>query len=262
MKQLIYLILNTLTLAAVLIINYMSGTGAISEPSVGDISARYSTLFAPAGYAFGIWGLIYLLLIAFVTFQWFVWLKRKDDAELKRTGLWFTLSNLLNVLWIYFWLNENLGLSVIIISLLLIVLIILMFRLRLETWNAPLRIIAFVWWPICIYLGWIIVATVANYAAFFVSLGWNTGGVSETAWTIIMTAIATIIYILLIYFRNMREAALVGIWALIAIAVKNWHSNELIAWPAVGASTVLFLYVMIHGYKNKDTSPFVKLKQR
>ena len=51
---------NTITLAVMLFINYASNAGVFSEISVADISHKYDTLFAPAGYAFAIWSLIFL----------------------------------------------------------------------------------------------------------------------------------------------------------------------------------------------------------
>lgn len=261
MKQMVYLLLNTLTLIFALVMNYLSGTGAFDGNTVGEVSALYENLFTPAGYAFAIWGLIYLLLIAFTAFQWYNWLKNHEDRELNRTGFWFALANIANGLWIYAWLNLHLGMSLLLMLVLLISLIVLTFQLRLEIWDAQLRIIAFVWWPVCIYLGWIIVATVANAAAFLVSINWHGGFLSETTWTIIMIMAATIIYLLLIYYRNMREAAIVGVWALIAIAVKQWELNASIVYAAIIASAILFLYVAIHGFKNRKTFPLLKIKR-
>ncbi|EFK97202.1 conserved hypothetical protein, partial [sediment metagenome] len=40
----------------------------LNNRSTGDISDAYPNLFAPAGPAFSIWGLIYLLLGAYVLF--------------------------------------------------------------------------------------------------------------------------------------------------------------------------------------------------
>jgi len=144
---------------------------------------------------------------------------------------------------------------------LLFSLIMLTIRLRLETWDAPVRIIAFVWWPICIYVGWIIVASVANISVFLVSIGWQGGFISAKIWTIIMIGIATVIYLILIKTRNMREAAVVGIWALAAIAVKQWQVNPEIVIAALAASAILFVAISVHGFKNRKTSPFEKLKR-
>jgi hypothetical protein len=241
--------------------NSLQGSEVFNGTTVGEVSAKYETLFTPAGYAFAIWGIIYLLLILFVTYQWFVWFKRKEDRELKQISWWFAVGNLANGLWVVAWLNEQMGLSVLLILILLFSLIQLTIRLRLEIWDAPLRIIAFVWWPVCIYLGWVIVATVANISVFLVSIGWQGGFLQEQVWTIIMIVAATIIYLLLIKTRNMREAAVVGIWALVAIAVKQWQLNIEIVIAALTASAILFVTVAVHGFRNRKTSPFEKLKR-
>ncbi len=256
-----YLILNTITLLFALVMNYLSGTGVFGGRSVADVSAKYSSLFTPAGYAFAIWGVIYLLLIAFVVYQWVAWIRHKDDRELKQTGIWFALANVANGLWIVAWLNLYIGWSVVLIFILLLSLIVLTVRLRLELWDAPVRIIAFVWWPICIYLGWIIVASVANVTVFLVSLGWEGGFLSPAGWAIAMIGVATIIYLLLLHYRNMREAALVGVWALIAIAVRQWSQQPEIVGAALVASAFLLIIVASHASKNHETLPLKKIKR-
>ena len=259
MKPINLLIVNTLTLAFALVLNGLAGSGVFNGKSVGDISAKYDTLIAPAGYAFAIWGIIYLLLILFVAYQWYSWFRNREDTALKQTGLWFAMGNIANGLWIVAWLNEYMGISVLLIFILLFSLIMLTLRLRLEIWDAPLRIIGFVWWPICIYLGWIVVASVANVAAYLVSLNWQGGFLSPSTWTVIMIAIATGIYLLLTFTRNMREAAVVGIWAFIAIAVRQWSVYDGIVFAALAGAGILLIVVSWHGYKNRATSPFKKL---
>ena len=262
MKQMRLLIINTLSLIFAFVLNGLAGSGVFNGKTVADISARYDTLITPAGYAFAIWGIIYLLLILFVGYQWYAWLKNKEDTSLKQTGLWLALGNIANGLWIVLWLNEYLALSVLLIFILLFSLIMLTLRLRLETWDAPLRTIAFVWWPICIYLGWIVVATVANVSVYLVSNGWQGGFLAPTSWTVVMIATATVIYLLLVFLRNMREAALVGVWAFIAIAVRQWSVQPEIVWTAGVATGLLLIVISWHGYQNRATSPFEKLKQK
>jgi hypothetical protein len=57
---------------------------------------KYNTLIAPTGYAFSIWGLIYLMLIMFVGYQWYSYYKLKQDAEIRQTGIWLSLANIAN----------------------------------------------------------------------------------------------------------------------------------------------------------------------
>lgn len=259
MKQYSLLVLNTITLGLTLVVNYLSGTGFFSGKTVGEVSAQFDTLITPAGYAFGIWGLIYLLLLAFVAYQWFAWTKNRIDEELVKTGPWFVISNIANSSWIIFWVNGYVGISVLVILLLLISLIVLTLKLRLEIWDAPVRIIAFVWWPICVYLGWVITATVVNIAIYLKDTGWNMFGLSEPFWAVFMIIVAAAIYILLIFTRNMREAAAVGIWALIAIAVKQWNADETIVLTSLIASGVLFLMISFQAYSNRHTLPHRKI---
>lgn len=261
MKQIALLLINTISLIFALVMNGLAGSTVFNGKTVGEVSRQYDTLFAPAGYAFAIWGLIYLLLILFVCYQWFAWFKHKEDQELKQTGIWFAVGNVANGLWIIAWLNESVGISVLLMFVLLASLIVLTARLRLEIWDAPVRVIAFVWWPIVFYLGWIVVAAVANVAAYLVSIGWDGGFMSAPTWTIFLIGIATLIYLFLVLYRNMREAALVGIWALIAIAVRQWQAHDEIAISAVIGAAILLAVVSWHGYNNRETSPVKKLKR-
>lgn len=262
MHSVIRPLLNTLTLLGTLFVNYWVNTGHMNGKTVGEISHKYDTLFAPADYAFAIWGFIYLTLLSFVGYQWYIWFAKKNREPIRQTGIWLMVANIANGLWVIAWLNEYIGLSVVIMLILLIALIRLVIRLNLERWDAPLLIIAFVWWPICWYIGWIILATVSNIAAYFTSIGWQGAPLSEPAWTIIMIIVATVIYLLLIYTRNMREAALVGVWGLVAIAYKQWELYPGIVFTAIGAAAILFIAAGYHGYKNRATSPAVKWKNR
>jgi hypothetical protein len=255
------IVLNTLSLIFALVMNGLAGTGVFDGRSVGDISDKYDTLIAPAGYAFSIWGLIYLMLIMFVGYQWYCYYKLNQDTEIRQTGIWLSAANIANGLWIVAWLNEALGLSVLLIFTLLVSLIVLTVRLRLEIWDAPKRTIIFVWWPLVVYLGWIIVASVANVAAWLVSLGWRGGFLGEDVWTIIMIGIASVIYLWLVFSRNLREAAMVGVWAFAAISVRHWNDFTGIVIAAITGAAVLFIVVSWHGYKNRKSSPFVQMEK-
>ena len=62
-------IANGIALVSTIIINYVSNTGLLNGKTIGDVSNGLTTLFTPAGYAFAIWGFIYLLLIGFIFYQ-------------------------------------------------------------------------------------------------------------------------------------------------------------------------------------------------
>jgi len=64
----IYQITNGVALVITVIINYLSNTGIFNGETMATVSAKYQNLFTPAGYAFSIWGLIYLGLFGFVIY--------------------------------------------------------------------------------------------------------------------------------------------------------------------------------------------------
>ncbi|MFC4870895.1 hypothetical protein [Negadavirga shengliensis] len=258
MKPATLLALNTFTFTITLLVNYLGGSGTLTGKSVGEISAKYPSLITPAAYAFSIWGIIYLFLLGFLGFQWHRYLKNDNGESLLPSGLWFSASNIFNSVWLLLWLHEELALTVLVMFLLLFSLIRLVIRLKLEIWNAPLKIIAFVWWPICIYIGWIVLATPVNLAAWLTSLGVLENTLPPKVWAIIVISLATGIYLWLIQKRNMREAALVGVWGLIAIAVNQWQSQQIIGWAALTAAALLFSASGYHAYINRASSPFAK----
>ncbi|WP_338762208.1 hypothetical protein WAF17_17135 [Bernardetia sp. ABR2-2B] len=273
MKTKLLVLFNTLTLIFTIFINYLSNTGFFGGKTIGEISQKYDTLFTPASYAFSIWGIIFLMLFAFVGFQWYILYKYKDTEDnydnseniliktIHETGFWLIIANICNASWVAVWLNEHIALSVMVMFFLLLSLVQLTKNLRLEIWDAPVRIIAFVWWPIVIYLGWIMVAFIANISSFFVSLGWQGEPLFASTWTVLMIVAATGLYLGLIATRNLRETAMVGVWALIAICYRHWEAEPLIAYTALGFGLLIFLGASFHGYKNQETSPFLKWKR-
>lgn len=244
-------LLNTVTLAATLLVNYLAGTGAIGGQTVGQVSRELDTLITPAGYAFSIWGFIYVWLIAFLGFQWHTLLNKRYEVVVDECGTWFMLANVLNLLWVLAWLNRLFGLSVIIMVALLMVLSKLVVRHKLEVWDAPVPIIVFVWWPVSFYFGWIVLATVVNIAAFLAGIGWGGEPFSPGSWAVIMIVVAAAVYLWLIRRRNMREAAAAGMWGLVAIAWRRWDTHGWVALTALVAVFVLAVVAIGQAYRNR-----------
>lgn len=253
---------NGIALVSTIIINYLSNTGAINNTTIGEVSKGLDSLFTPAGYAFAIWGFIYLLLIGFIVYQGrSLFVQIRDDDFVLKIGWWFVISCLANSTWVFLWIYGYTGLSCLFIFLLLFSLLKIVMNNAMELWDAPLSVIAFLWWPFVFYSGWVTVASIANVSAYLTKIGWDGFGMSDEAWTIFMILVALIINVVVTWTRNMREFALVGAWALIAIAYTNYEPHTNIAYVAAGAALVLIVSSLVHGYQNKDTSPVEKWKE-
>jgi hypothetical protein len=60
---------NVVAFVAVLVVNALAGsTKLLNGRNTADVSAAYPTFITPAGFTFSIWGIIYVLLFAFVVF--------------------------------------------------------------------------------------------------------------------------------------------------------------------------------------------------
>jgi hypothetical protein len=160
------------------------------------------------------------LLIGFVIVQWRI-LTAPYFAEL---SLWFLLSSLANVSWIFSWHYLYIYASVLIMLVLLFSLariFLLLQSAKITAW--PEKI--FVKLPFTFYFSWICVATIANFSALLLSLSWEGGFLSPILWTMTMMTIASALGIFI--SRRFEEPSflLVLIWALYGI-YSRWHGTE------------------------------------
>jgi hypothetical protein len=78
-----------------------------------------------------------------------------------------------------------------------------------------------------IYLGWISVATIANIAAWLVSISWGAWGISPVTWTITMIVVATLLGTAMLIKHRDIFFNLVVLWALYGIMSKRLSIDPL-----------------------------------
>ncbi|GEN77609.1 tryptophan-rich sensory protein [Chryseobacterium hagamense] len=237
-------ILNILVLMATICVNYLSNTGLINNETMASISAKYQNLFTPAGYAFSIWGLIYLGLLGFVIYYGpFIRQTEAKEKTVLHTGWWFAVSCVANSLWIFTWLHEYTLITIPIMILLLVSLLKIIGNNRDMIGSRDFKTTVFLRLPFYIYSGWVSVALIADVAAYLKKIQWSGFGIPETGWTVLMFIIAAAIHLYMIWKKNMSAFGLVAVWALIAIAVANRYSNQTVYVSAI--VTALFILVNI-----------------
>lgn len=183
---------NIIAFALTILINSLAGsTTLIGGKTTADISNLNPTLITPAGYVFAIWGIIYLLLGVFVVYQALPSQKEKDFHD--KISWLFILTSVLNITWLFLWQNQFLLTSVVVMFLLLASLIAIYLRLNIGKSTAPLHEKLAVQVPFSVYLGWITIASIANVAAFLVSVNWDGFGISRETWAILIIAVALLI---------------------------------------------------------------------
>lgn len=220
--------------------NVLAVTLPLAGRDTGSISDSFPNLFAPAGFTFSIWSIIYLLLLVYVIYQF----TRTKDGLIAKVNRLFIINALLNAAWIFSWHYLFLGISVFIMVGLLFTLIKIADVLRAEqlttqqTWLVRL--------PFSIYFGWITVATIANITTLLVSINWSGFGVSEVFWTVLILLVGTAIGIWRMQIDRFFPYGLVLVWAYGGILAKHVSSAGFAgAYPAVIATVLLCILLQL-----------------
>jgi len=171
-KNLTFLrIANIIAYVMTVIVNSMSEILPLNGITTAEISDSYPTLIAPAGYVFSIWGVIYVLLGAFVIYQTLP--SQKGKAFLNQIGYLFILGSTANITWIFLWHFLQIELSLVAMFILLGTLIATYLKLGIGKSDVPFKEKFLVHLPFSTYLGWITVAPIANVAATLVKNNWE-----------------------------------------------------------------------------------------
>jgi hypothetical protein len=149
--------------------------------------------------------------------------KKDDDRLLRKTGIVFSVSSLVNTAWIFSWHYKIIPLSMVLMAFLIICLIDIMHIIDAQKLSSREKF--FIRLPFSVYFGWITVATIANATTLFVSIGWDGFGLSQSLWTVIVLIVGTVIgTVTTIRFKNIAYG-LVLIWAYAGILIKHTSAS-------------------------------------
>lgn len=239
----------------VIIVNALANVLPIGGNMTGDISDNYPNLFAPTGFTFGIWILIYALLGGYSILEIIKSRELNLHQGFNRTLIsqLFFLSNLFNMGWIFAWHYNRIGISLLLMIGLFVSLILIYINVNTEskglyeTKDLATRI------PFSVYLGWISVALVANITTYLVSIDWdNWFGWSDSVWTVVILIVITFIGIFMMSIKGDVAYVSVLFWAFIGILVKRYN-NEQDPWvmTAVIFGMVFLGFELFYGsYRN------------
>jgi benzodiazapine receptor len=218
---------------AVIVFNWLAAAGYINDVTPEIVSAKYPTLVTPAGYAFGIWSLIYFGMIVFSIYQ----ALPKNTERFSGVRSLYILSCAANCAWIFFWHHEQVVVCLFIILALLASLLVINIKVKNgETMGRFWLVKA----PFGIYFGWVTVASMVN---FVIVLKYLNAGLSESSETILSSTsilLAAVFGVLARvklanYFYPLAIA-----WAVTAIAVKQGGYTLIVVSAAVACIVSLF----------------------
>lgn len=197
-----------------IIFNAMAATGRVNGVTPEVISDKYPTVITPAGYAFSIWSLIYVGLIAFGIYQ----MLPRNLVRFRNVRSLYVITCVLNCSWIYFWHREQIGVCIGLIFALLISLVVMLVQFRkTEAGGGAI----FTKGVFGLYAGWVTAATLVNFAILIKSVD---GISSPGSWNLVGAAflvVAAAMAVLVRFQLKNYVYPLAIAWAATAIAVKQ-----------------------------------------
>lgn len=217
------------------------GGSAFGSNDVGEQSDQYTTFITPAGYTFSIWGIIFLATLAFAIYQ--VLPRTQDDTLLDRLAPIVTVAFLTTGIWVPLFTAGYLIAANIVMVVVLLALIATYVVIRragrlstTEQWVVQI--------PFSIFLGWITVAAVANFALTLSAFGWGGLGLSDTFWAIALLLIAGLIASFVVYYgRGDIAYGLTLVWALMGIVIANLERPIILSTAVIVAVAILGVVV-------------------
>ena len=242
-------IATLLAIFGTLAINTLSNIFPPGGENVGEIAntTLAGVLITPANYAFAIWGLIYVGLIAYGVYQ--LRPAQRQDPVLQTVNRCLIVACVAQMLWIGLFTLKYFTLSIPVMLVILGALIVCYQALKIghparrdRRWYAN--------YPFGLYLGWIAVATVVNIASALYAADWSGWGLGDVAWTQIMVVVSGLIAALVIWTKRDIAFTLVFCWAYGAIAIRHGDSMA-IAGTAIATAAILLIFLLLRRYQGQ-----------
>jgi TspO/MBR family protein len=219
-----------------------AGGTPIPKVAGGALSAD-ATLLSPAGPAFAIWSVIYGGLVVYAIWQALP--SQVARERQRRAGFWVLGSLLLNAAWILSVQAGLLAVSVVAILALLVVLIVTFVILRRHPGDSTADAVLLDG-VMGLYLGWVMIATVANVASWLQQTGFDGLAGNPHGWAIGMLAVFALIGCALAVWDGGRFApAIASAWGLAWIGVSRLTGTLVSAPVAITAFAAAALLLLV-----------------
>ena len=212
-------LLNISLFSGVIVLNYLANQLPLGGVTQRELAAEYLLLLTPAGYAFSIWGLIYLGLTVYIISQALP--QTRSEPRLRSLDQPFRASCLCNMGWLFAWHHRAVFSSAFLMLGLLLSLAWIYRSLDGERGRARRFSERVIERTFSLYLGWVSLAMTLNISIFLKQLGWDGAPLSAQTWSVLLLILLSLLFLSLAVPR--RDFALLFIlaWAGLGVFAKN-----------------------------------------
>lgn len=234
-------LLVLLAAIAMPLVAWLTNTGTFG-PDNGTMSDRYPTLLVAAGYAFAIWGLIFLLDLAYAAWQ--LTGERKQDPTLSHIAPWAAAGFALTTIWMPLFAMSQFWLCLLVIFGAAFCLIRCAMILSHDHTPQEGQWM-WAWLPLSLHAGWLSLAAFLNLAQVIVA--YKLASTTDMLpWSLAIFGLAALMLLMVnLRMRGNIDYVIAALWALIAVYVKQSDSglagSQTAAWVALAIAAVLVL---------------------
>ncbi len=232
------------------VVAWFSQRGAFG-PDNGTISDRYPTLIVAAGYAFSIWGLIFLLDLVFGAWQLS---RHADRVAIRRIRPVIAVGFALTASWMIVFSQQWFVGALAIIWVSLACLLYCTLMLSRDTSSPPAQTWC-AWLALSLHAGWLSLAAFLNTAQVIVAFRLLPVD-RMLSWSLPLLAIAAAL--LLIFNQKCRgnlAYVAAALWGLVAVAVKQstnpTEGAQASAWAALLVAAVLVVQTLSLAWRQR-----------
>ena len=238
-------LLVLLAAIAMPVVAWLSNAGTFG-PDNGTMSDRYPTLLVAAGYAFAIWGLIFLLDLVYALWQ--ATGSRKIDDTLAHIAPWAAAGFALTTVWMplfsmaQFWLCL---LAIFAATFCLIRCAMILSHDRTPQEGQWL----WAWAPLSLHAGWLSLAAFLNLAQVVVA--YKLASITQQLpWSLVLFGLAALMLLMVnLRMRGNIDYVIAALWALAGVYVRQSDSGmagaQTAAWVALAIALVLALQTVL-----------------
>ncbi|RTQ53451.1 hypothetical protein EJV47_01555 [Hymenobacter gummosus] len=220
-----------------ILLNYWWNACPANGQNMGQVSAQYPTLLTPAGWAFSIWGLIFLALAVYAVWQLLPAQRQNPLPDAVAAPV--TVASLAAGLWVVGFSYELIALCTVLMLTTLAALVLGYGRARhlVLAGSSPHPSS----WPLSLFLGWISVATVINVTIALRELGWTTPANVSILLSVVLLAVVLLLGLALAFRFRDAVYPLVLAWGLLGIWAARRAAVPELSWLALAEAVLLAL---------------------